>query len=321
MTRWTLPLLALSAGLLGCPTDPGHDTDEPADFRVEIPDPPGADEGVQIVMDDFIVPPGEEVMWCYVAAWSPAEDVLINSFRGWQNLEGGGHHLVALGAQVPYEPGYNFDCTNLESMQSLEPLVLPEPGDTSYLPDGYAVRVPAGANVVIQSHYINYTAEPMVVRDVVHLGFYQGDDAIEASYLILNHGGLDIAPGESSVEVSCQLPDSATPYNLVNLLGHMHEWGAAMDISHQPAGADWDVIYDIPDWDPEYRDLPPTNIWEADDPFVMQGGDRFRVRCDFDNGTDANIRFPSEMCTSVALYYPSASNGLLVCDEDGGTAD
>ena len=178
-----------------------------------------------------------------------------------------------------------------------------------------------GANVVIQSHYINYTAEPIVVRDVVHLGFYQGDDAIEASYLILNHGGLDIAPGESSVEVSCQLPDSATPYNLVNLLGHMHEWGAAMDISHQPAGADWDVIYDIPDWDPEYRDLPPTNIWEADDPFVMQGGDRFRVRCDFDNGTDANIRFPSEMCTSVALYYPSASNGLLVCDEDGGTAD
>ena len=319
--RWTASLLLpLLVTLAGCPTAP-PDVDAITDRRVVIPEPPAASEGVQIVMDDFTVPPGSEVMWCYVAAWSPDEDTLINSFKGWQNIEGGGHHLVALGAQVPYEPGYNFDCTNIESMQSLEPLVLPEPGDTSYLPDGYAVRVAAGSNVIIQSHYINYTAQEMVVRDVVHLGFYQGDDAIEASYLILNHGALDVAPGESSAEVTCQLPVSATPYKLVNLLGHMHEWGAAIDISHQPQGGDWDVIYDVPDWAPEYRDLPPTNVWEAEDPFVIEGGDRFRVRCDFDNGTAENIRFPSEMCTSVALYFPAAENGMIVCDEDGGRAD
>lgn len=321
MTRWTLcALTLLIAGLSGCPTEPHEPGDDVLDRRVEIPAAPAASEGVQLIMDEFRVAPGAEVMWCYVAAWSPTEDVLINSFRGFQNAEGG-HHLVALGAQVPFEPGYSFDCTNIESMQSLEPLVLPEPGDTSYLPDGYAVRVQAGANVVIQSHYINYTAQELLVRDVVHLGFYQGDDAIEASYLILNHGGLDLEPGESSAEVTCQLPESATPYNMVNLLGHMHEWGQAIDISHQPAGGDWEVIYDVPDWTPEFRDLPPTNVWEAADPFVMNGGDRFRVRCDFDNGTGDNIRFPSEMCTSVSLYYPSSTNGLLICDEDGGTAD
>ncbi len=321
MKRWLLcSLTVLFAGLAGCPVADDDDLGDALDRRVEIPAAPAESEGVQLVMDEFRVGPGEEVMWCYVAAWSPSEDVLINSFQGWQHEEGG-HHLVALGAQVPFEPGYNFDCTNIESMQSLEPLVLPEPGDTSYLPDGYAVRVRAGANVIIQSHYINYTAQEILVRDVVHLGFYQGDDAIEASYLILNHGALDLPPGEASAEVTCQLPESDTPYNMVNLLGHMHEWGAAMDISHQPAGEDWSVIYDVPDWTPEFRDLPPTTIWEADDPFVMNGGDRFRVRCDFDNGTGENIRFPSEMCTSVSLYYPSATNGLLVCDEDGGTAD
>lgn len=318
--RRALILLSLATLAVGC-SAPGDDDDAgPVDMRVAIPAAPAAGEGVQIVMSELVVPAGQELMWCQVADWSPTEDVYVNTFEGFQAPEGG-HHLVALGSQVPYEPGYGFDCTNIESMSTLSPLVLPTLDSVQTFPDGLAVKVAPGQSIVIQSHYINYTTEDMLVRDVVNLGFVDGSTVTEASYLILNHGGLDLAPGEVSAEVSCTLPGDAE-YEVVSLLGHMHEYGVSMSVDLQPGAAgDWTNLYDIPDWDVDFRDLPPVLEWDTATPMTLSGGDRLAVNCNYDNVTGEPIRFPKEMCTSVLMYYPADERGLVICDEDNAAVD
>ena len=194
-------------------------------------------------------------------------------------------------------------------------MVLPEAGNESSLPEGFGVRLPEGANVVIQSHYINYTDQEMRVRDVVHLGWFEeGEEAIEASYLILNHGALDIEPGDSSVSVGCGLPGVDREYGVLSLFGHMHEHGSGIVIGSD-RGDGSEELYRIDEWRVSYRDFPPITEWSPDDPLLLRSGDGFSVTCSYRNTTGANLRFPEEMCSAVALYYPATEEGIVVCDD------
>ncbi len=314
MLRTLLLLLGLvcTAACVSDDTGPG---DEPADYRVEVPEAPAEGEGVQLVMSEWTVPSGTELMWCWVADWVPDRDYFVNSFESFQ-AGVGGHHLVALGATVPFDAGYSFDCTNVESMSALEPLVLPGSDSSSQVPEGMGVRVNAGAQVIIQSHYINYTNEDMLVRDVVHLGFTpEGEDVTELSYIILNHGALDLPPGDAEVSVSCSLPSLGDSYFVTTLFGHMHELGTAMSIALD-AGEGPETLYAIDDWEVEFRDLPPLAEWSVDAPLELRPGDDLSVDCSYANSTGGSVTFPEEMCTAVALYHPASPEGIILCSED-----
>jgi len=303
--------------LLGCDAGAGDGSDagSASDNRVEIPAAPDVDSGLQFVMPEWTVPAGEELMWCWVSEWIPEQDVMVTGFQGFQ-AELGGHHLVALGTSVPFEANYAYDCTDLDSMNALEPLVLPDPGQQSHLPDGYAVRVPAGNQIVIQSHYVNYTDSDLLVADVVHLYFApEGQDVVEASYVILNHGALELEEGAVDAQVGCVMPDDQEQYNVTSMFGHMHELGTSLRIDvDQGEGAE--RLYEIEEWDVDFRDVPPITHWEPTAPLILEAGDRLDLGCSFTNTTGRVVHFPEEMCTAVALYYPASPDGLVLCSEE-----
>lgn len=299
---------------LACVSGEGPAEDNVLDGRVEVPAPPPEGEGVQFVMPETLIPAGEEKQFCWIPDWVPERDYFVKSFLGYQS--GMGHHVVALTSSIPRQAGSTFDCTSLESMISVEPLLVPDsatPGEeleARIMPENFAVRLPAGARLVMQSHYVNVSDQDLKVADVAQLLFVAAeDDFVEASYFTVNHGGIDVPTGEHTTTVSC---DVAQRVQLVSLFGHMHDWGSAVKIERERAGA-VETLYDVPEWTVEYRDLPPMETYPEADPLVFEPGDKVHVTCSYNNDTGGPLRFPEEMCVAFGAYFPANADGFIVC--------
>lgn len=295
----------------------------PVDLRMEAPPPPAAGKGIQLRQPDHVVEPGQEQQWCWVPDWTPDEDVLVKKFLGLQ-AEGFGHHILLARSLIPRTPGDEFDCTALEAMTGIDPVSVPDnvPGtheiepSLRLFPVDHAMRVTAGSSLVVQSHYINYTDEPMLVSDVVHLEFVDEDERdsfTEAGYFVVNHGYIDVPMGDDqTTHIACEVDDS---YELTGLIGHMHDWGTAIKIELERDGV-LSTVYDVPEWTVEFRDLPPINqYFAAGESLSLQAGDRIHVTCTYDNDTGGPLRFPKEMCVAFSAYAPAKPEPFVVCDD------
>jgi hypothetical protein len=291
---------------------------EPVDGRVEVPEPPA--DGFQLVSPDIVIPPGEDKMMCWVPDIEITEPMRVKQMIGLQN--GMGHHLAGFLSSVPRQAGEVFDCTQLESMTTIEPFLVPanEPGTTEAVeglqlfPEGFAVNVPAGARMVFQSHYINIGDEPMVVADVAQLHLVQAEedeDFVDVGYWTLNHGLIDIPAGEEgTVTRSCEIQRE---FQMLSMLGHMHDWGTGITVEIEREGA-FTTIYEELEWTAEFRDLPPILHYTAEEPLRFQAGDKVHVTCSFNNDTDRPLRFPEEMCVAFGAYQGNVEDGFFICD-------
>ncbi len=297
-----------AAIVVGC----APDVVDPDIVDMRAPDPGPLDPalGFQFEGPEFTLQPGEERMLCWVPDSVRSGDMKIARFEGIQSEVG--HHVVAMGSARPREPGSSFDCTNIAQMAELEPLVLPSPdGVSNFLPEGFFVRLKESSSIVLQSHYVNYTTDPIVVRDFAR--FYFADEAAElteASYLIVNSASFRLDPGVGQVTVDCNI--EGDDINVLATLGHMHELGRAFSFDRVSPSAE--TIYSVDTWTTDMRDTPPLTIYEPTAPLTLKGGDALRVTCDYDNTTDGPVGFPQEMCTSVSAYYPARPEGLILCD-------
>lgn len=287
---------------------------DPIDNRVKPPMAPGASEGIQFVMPEFVIPAGSEHMLCWVPDWVPSRDYFITRFEGYQGP--GGHHVAAFSSTSPSKPGSKFDCTNLESMVSFSPLILPDPKEQSLLPEGFAVRLPKGSNIILQSHYINTTDQDLLVSDVARFDFFLDErEPVVASYLIVHNSELELAPGVGKASAECELE---TSYKLLLMFGHMHGSGTHMSVELQRRGVR-ETIYKIDSWHWRLRDLPLIKAFSLSDPFQLKAGDKLYLNCYYNNQTDHAVTFPEEMCVMVAYYYPALktgardTNGLVIC--------
>jgi len=315
MRRMFVASLAVLACTAACTNDTtGGSSEEVLDYRVEVPEAPPIEEGIQFVQPDTIIPPGEERMTCWVPEWVPERDYFVTTFEAEQGV--GGHHAVALRSAVPREPGDVFDCTNIESLAGFRPLILPDPEDGALLPDGFHVRLRAGSDVVIQSHYINYTDKPMKVADVVRLHWSPNpEEETEAGYLIMNHGNFSIeARSPGNVQMGCTPPFDES-VNMLVLFGHMHEMGTDIEVTRTRDGEE-ETIYEIEHWVEDFRDLPPVTRY-APGEAEIQPGDELSLNCSFMNPLDQRVNFPREMCTAVSYYYPAlpGDDAVITCEE------
>jgi hypothetical protein len=311
IVRTALAVAAVACVLPAC-TDSASDGGGPIDNRALAPQAPPFEEGIQFAMPETIIPAGEERMMCWIPEWIPDQDYFVTRLESYQG-ELGGHHIVALRSAIPREAGSVFDCTQIESMVSMRPLILPDL-EAGMLPDGFGIRLPQNSRIVIQSHYINPTDQDMIVADVARLVFLpeeQRSTFTEASYFIINAGNIALEAGEGSVTRGCEVDSSI---NILTVIGHMHELGTWIDVKHDRNGAT-SSIYSVPRWNVGFRDMPPTEKFDPAAPFRVQAGDRFDVHCGYDNDRGHTVTFPEEMCTMVSYYFPARSDGLILCGD------
>jgi hypothetical protein len=91
----------------------------------------------------------------------------------------------------------------------------------------------------------------------------------------------------------------------------MHEWGTSFSVRSVDDDA---LVYDIPVWDPVYRDAPVVSD-HTGDPMQMPAGSRWETTCAWRNETDQPIGFPHEMCVTVSFVYPQKTT--VICDGNG----
>jgi hypothetical protein len=265
---------------------------------------------------EAVIQPGEDKMFCIFGTYT-GDDAGVHALDTFQN--GYGHHLLLMGttaSALDFPDGTVADCSAEGdlSMADLEPLVLPTGGSVGgewaeigvALADGMAVKLDAGQRWVLQGHTINTTGEPLRVRDVARLTLLE-EDAVEtwAAPFVLNADDFTIPPGEAhTLTFDCPVETDLTA---LYLTGHLHEWGTSFRAEHVGVG----TLYDIPEWDPSWRDAPPVERFDGAG-YPLAAGDTLRTTCSWFNDTDEPLAFPTEMCASVMVVYPQLT--AIICD-------
>ncbi len=265
--------------------------------------------------------PGEDVMHCVFGTYH-GPDQGVHGLITYQNAFG--HHLVPMGttaSELDYPDGTVVDCTQTGSisMTDLEPIVVPngtQVGDEYVdlgmeIPDGMAVKLDEGQRFVMQGHWINTGTEPILAKDVAVFEFIDPAEVDTwAAQLVTNHGEFSLPPQEtSSVSFDCTFD---ADYTFVYMLGHMHEWGRSLKVE-EVSGDTVRTVYEVPAWDPVYRDQAPVTNFTSE-PYSLAAGTTLRTTCEWFNDTDEPLEFPHEMCVSVSLVYPLLTTNIC----DGG---
>ncbi|MEZ4234619.1 MAG: hypothetical protein R3F59_00320 [Myxococcota bacterium] len=323
-------MMVVAAGglLMGCQgSDPvGLETpaeEEALDVRVTDEDVGGL-EADQFALEgaERVIQPGEDIMFCVYGTYE-GPTVGLHDVHTYQGKFG--HHFQLMGTTTPLldvADGTVIDCTDGGgyAMADIEPLGLANratvdghESDLSLaLPDGMAVELESGQRYILQSHYVNVGAEPIRVRDRAVMTTVP-EDTVEtwAAALVFTRGDFEIPPGEQgSTSFSCTPPADV---NVAYLLGHMHEWGTAFSLDEVSA-ADETRLYEVPEWDPVYRDAPVLRDGLTE-PLELKADRSYRTTCSWLNDTDEALTFPNEMCVTVAYVYPQKAT--IICDGDG----
>ena len=301
--------------LFACTGTPADSSIDAVDLRLEYEETPGA----TLVYEppDIVVPAYTDQQFCWFTSYD-GPDVGVTGGTFYQNPDFG-HHVIVMRTNADpelYPDGSVHDCTETDDvpMTDMEPFVLPtdlEEGKSILkLPDGMANKMKGGERLLVQSHHINYTDQDILVNDRIDLVTTDLENVeVFAAPFAHTQTDLEIPIGEYTETVTCEFQQD---YDLLYLLGHMHEWGQYFRIDHNKADGSVETLYEIDSYDPLFRDNPPITRYE--DGFPVKKGESFTTTCVWDNDTDDVLTFPYEMCVTTGMIYPATVPDL--CEPD-----
>lgn len=270
------------------------------------------DDSLTFETGDFEVAQGD-AFECFYTDVVTDRELAVRGAGGEQHP--GGHHITIYYTDLVKDPQHH-PC---DTAEMADWRMIGGGGDEAEaavaklrMPDGLAIRVPAGAQIVLQSHYINL-GEPFTTNDAAHLELIP-TDAVDAyvNQFVFNDVGFTIPPHQELESVStCTTPADV---DLIRLLGHMHEWGTYYKLERLGDGdATVETVIEK-EWDPVYTSDPDILTFEPDQPMHVAAGTRLRQTCRWFNDTEDPILFPREMCLAYGLYFPDS--GEIFCDPD-----
>jgi hypothetical protein len=266
----------------------GEGTEGPVDERVEIP--ADGDGALNFVGPEFVVEPGQDVLMCMWVEYEGDDVAYRNAF----SRQGkGGHHVILFGAKEPKPSGTVEDCSDGD-MSKFDLLMIPQE-----LPQGYGTKLTGGRHIVIQSHYINTTMEPILVRDVVQLELIPMEDVQTwAAPMANNTIDFEIPAGQTAeVSFDCTVEQDV---ELLAVGGHMHEWGTKFQAEIGPSVDMLELLYLVDPWKADFRDAPPVTLF-FEQPRPIPAGTIIRTTCTWNNTEMHPLMFPHEMCTTFGI--------------------
>lgn len=299
MTRPSLVLVCMLAACGGddTETDPGYQiTEDMLTFQT----------------GEFEVPPGE-VFECFYTGVITDRELAVRGAFGAQGR--GGHHVTVYYTMI-HKDAQHHPCIDSEMAQWRMIGGGGDEGEAQLsklrLPDGMAIKVPAGAQIVLQAHYINL-GERFTANDTAGLELVDPAGIRDhVNQFVVNDVSFTVPPHEPLESVStCTVPRDL---GLIRLLGHMHEFGTYYKL--EQLGEDDTVATTLleQEWDPVYTSAPPIEVYEPDAPLAMAAGTRLRQTCRWQNHGDEPLLFPREMCIAYGLYFPDV--GEVFCAMD-----
>jgi hypothetical protein len=267
---------------------------EPRDVRVPIPeeDP----EHHMFLGGELVLEPGEDKTTCW--HMEVPEDMALTDI---ETLQGEfGHHVIILSTNEPQPPGTVEDCTDATSLAKYKALLIP----VSDTPPASAFWLEKGTPVVLQSHYVNASDEPILIRDLVRARIVP-ESSVETWLAPFTTTALDfeipVSDEIAELTFDCELERDV---DLLYVGGHMHEWGVSYEVQLGASAEELETIYDVSTWIPDFRDVPPIEIY-TDNPLEIREGSVIRTTCRWLNPMGDTLIFPEEMCASFGILAGS----------------
>ncbi len=277
---------------------------------------------IRLYTPPITVPAGAEVTVCSYLDYKAPTDLLLRAALAKQMI--GGHHAAVFVANSPVADHVPHVCGNEEmGNYRFVAATLGSGGMAPGMPDGIALKIAKGEQVVIQSHYHNTGAKPRVVMDAIDIQLLDSPDPAKVKIadpfaVLASNFTIPKGEGKFTAEKVCKLDRDMSIYMM---LGHAHENAVDFTYEHKAAGADaYQLLYKSTDGK-ALRNSPDVKTFSAG--LAWKKGDQVRLRCVWQQ-TDHAITWPEEMC--VALMYYTDGQGFLTCDDadespkGGGTA-
>jgi hypothetical protein len=179
------------------------------------------------------------------------------------------------------------------------------------MPDGVALHVHAGDQLVMQMHLLNATQSAVSSTAYIDVATVDGSTLPTEAQMILagpipdSRITSDIPVGDNQiVDGGCTLT-ADTHYFAV--FPHMHQIGKHIQV-RAVVGGNANTLYDA--------DYSFDNQTFAEfSPLSMKKGDRIEVTCTYDNETGMPVSFGTssyeEMCFAISYLYPPLPTGQL----------
>lgn len=270
---------------------------------------PTTTTGFKFSTGKFEVPEGDSFE-CFYTDTITEKTLNVNGAIGKQGK--GGHHLLVYYADSKQPVGHH-PCVDVEMLGLRQ--VAGTSGNKEGvidLPPGYAAKIPAGKQLVVQAHYIRTEPGVQIEEDEVELQVLEDKDvkAYANSFVVLDMDFKLAARQSTKHTTECTVPKDV---DVLLLVGHMHEWGKSFKLEQvDDKGKTISTIYETPEWDPLYTSHPPINRYDPQKPLKLTKGMRLRQTCSWDNNEEHEMTFPREMCVTFSYYIPD--DGFVECN-------
>jgi hypothetical protein len=298
--------LALGMSLLACGTESSGPETLP---NLEVPDVP--ENGVQVITPIFDnIQPGSDNEVC---AWTDItfeKETDVKMTVGYQT-EPPGHHALLFYTLEKQPPNTQRLCTDTD-MASFRYLTgNGANGEPNTAPGDLVFRVPAGAQLVVNSHYLNTSDEVVRGQSLINVHFADaGKQYTPSGATAILDTTIDVPVGKSTFTTSC-LIDRQLKYWY--LIPHMHRWGEHITVDITRGTGEKENLFDTV-WQEQYTFHPPESRFDPAQPFVFNAGDKVDVKCEWNNTENHSLPFGFEMCVTFGQTVDVESRGSWACN-------
>jgi copper type II ascorbate-dependent monooxygenase-like protein len=257
-----------------------------------------------LIEADWSIEPGAEDYYC--VRKTVEEDVWVRAF---DSLSPPGTHHAVLTYGPPDGPDGLVACDSFENHDVM--IYGSGVGSRPFaMPDGVAVRIPAGDQLLLNLHLFNATGEMITGSSGVRYEALEDSAGyIEAQAILMGPEELTIPPGDMSVKGTCTLAKDTT---LFAVAPHMHQLGRHMTVTAK-YDDESEILFDAA------YDFEDQQITSLPQQVPLHAGDRIEVRCDYQNNTGNTVVWGestlAEMCFAGVYRYPRDPNAFFVCFE------
>jgi hypothetical protein len=256
---------------------------------------------------NYVIAPGEEFYRCRRV--TTTEDIWIKSLT--PTSPAGVHHQVFAidkSTNPPADGETNCPVLNTNWIDLFASGVNSPSLD---MPDGVALKVPAGKQMILQLHLFNATQNEIRNSSTLYIEKSLPVDAAHEAEVVLagpppiaTLGVPTIPPGNNQkIRAACRMGGDV---NFFAVFPHMHQYGTHIKVWVQ--GQDGTVSEVVYDDDYNFSDQTFAQF-----PSIALGiEDRIAVECTYNNDTGREIKLgdssTEEMCFAISYRYPKLNN-------------
>jgi hypothetical protein len=294
--------------LMGCGT-----TDEQPpgpEILPELTVPPKPENGLQVITPIFEnIEPGKDYEVCTWTDQFVTATTDVRSTLSFQN-EPPGHHVVLYYTLDKQPPGTQRVCTDTDMASFRFVSGSGANGEVNAAPGNLVFRIPEGAQLVVNHHYLNATDQVLRGQVALNVNFADPGNYIAAGNMAVVDTSIQVPTGKSTHDFECAFDRT---YKFWYLVPHMHEWGTHINVD-LTRGGNTMRLFDTT-WDPSFAFHPPEMRVDPTAPLVVNAGDKLAVHCEWDNDTGRQLSFGFEMCLSFGMTVDDQSFGSRQCNQ------